>query len=122
MWWLALGLACLLVVAASLVVWRKWVAPWWQIQELTRQIAQGERPRTFLVDGGLEAKKVGLALDNIFARQEPRASQNAGRESGTQTILRAMQDGLLVVDRNRWVTLVNEAFRQLFRLSDISLG
>ena len=122
MWWLALGLACLLLAAASWVVWRKWVAPWEHIQELARQIAQGERPRTFLVDGGLEAKKVGLALENVFARQERLASQNAGRQSGTQTILRAMQDGLLVVDRNRRVTLVNEAFRQLFRLSDISLG
>ena len=122
MWWLVLALTCFLFAAILWVGWRRWVAPWRQIQELARQIAHDERPRTFLVDGGSEPKKVGLTLESVFARQEQLARQSAGRESGTQTILRAMQDGLLVVDRSRRMTLVNEAFRHLFGLSAISLG
>jgi two-component system phosphate regulon sensor histidine kinase PhoR len=116
------GLTCVVFAIVSAIAWRRWIAPWRQVHELARQIAQGERPRTFLVDGGAEPKRVGLALENVFARQEQLARQSAGRESGTQTILRAMQDGLLVVDRSRRVTLVNEAFRQLFGLSSISVG
>jgi two-component system phosphate regulon sensor histidine kinase PhoR len=122
MWWLFLAVVCILVMATAFVVWRKWIAPWRQIERLVRQIAEGDRPRTFLVDGGSEPKRIGLALENIFARQEKLGRQIAGRESGTQTILRAMQDGLLVVDKSVRVTLVNEAFRNLFGLPEIPPG
>src|SRR6266699_2083125 len=120
--WLFLGVICVLFAATAVVVWQKWVAPWRQVERLVRQIAGSERPRTFLVNGGAEPKRVGLALENILARQQELAHQIAGRESGTQTILRAMQDGLLVVDKSLRVTLVNQAFRKLFGLPEISLG
>ena len=122
MWWLFLGAICILLIGTALAVRRKWIAPWQQIEGLVRQIAGGDRPRTFLVDGGPDAQRVGLALESIFARQEELGRQIAGRESGTQTILRAMQDGLLVVDKNLRVTLVNQAFRNLFGLPEIPLG
>jgi two-component system phosphate regulon sensor histidine kinase PhoR len=122
MWWLILAVIYILFAATAAVVWRKWIAPWRQIERLARQIAGGERPRTFLVDGGPEPQRVGLVLENIFARQEELGRRIAGRESGTQTILRAMQDGLLVVDKGLRVTLVNQAFRKLFGLPEISLG
>src|SRR6266568_6528994 len=120
--WLFLGVICVLFAAMALVAWRRWVAPWQQVERLVRQIAGSERPRTFLVNGGAESKRVGLALENIFARQQELDRQIAGRESGTQTILRAMQDGLLVVDKSQRVTLVNQAFRKLFGLQEISSG
>jgi len=120
--WLFLGLACVPFAAMGVVVWRKWSAPWRRIERLVAQIAENDRPRTFLVDGGPEPRRVGLALENIFARQEELARQIAGRESGTQTILRAMQDGLLVVDKSLRVTLVNQTFRKLFGLPEISSG
>ena len=119
--WLFLGVICILFAVTAVVVWQKWVAPWRQIEQLVRQIVGNEHPRTFLVGGGPESKRVGLALENIFARQQELGRQIAGRESGTQTILRAMQDGLLVVDKSLRVTLVNQAFRKLFGLPEISL-
>jgi two-component system phosphate regulon sensor histidine kinase PhoR len=122
MWWLFLGVICILFAATAVVVWQRWIAPWRQIERLVRQIAGGERPRTFLVDGGPEPRRVGLTLEDISARQEELARQIAGRESGTQTILRAMQDGLLVVDKSLRVTLVNRALAKLFGLPEISLG
>jgi two-component system phosphate regulon sensor histidine kinase PhoR len=122
MYWLFLGAVCMLLMATALAIWRKWIAPWRKIEGLVRQIAGGARPRTFLVDGGPEPKRIGLALESIFARQEELGRQMAGRESGTQTILRAMQDGLLVVDKSMRVTLVNQAFRNLFGLPEIPLG
>ncbi len=119
--WLFLGVICILFAVTAVVVWQKWVAPWRQIEQLVRQIVGNEHPRTFLVGGGPESKRVGLALENIFARQQELGRQIAGRESGTQTILRAMQDGLLVVDKRLRVTLANQAFRKLFGLPEISL-
>jgi two-component system, OmpR family, phosphate regulon sensor histidine kinase PhoR len=117
-----LGVICGIFAATVLVLWRKWVAPWAQIEQLVAQVARGERPPTFLVDGGADSKRVGLALESIFARQQELERQIAGRESGTQTILGAMQDGVLVVDAHRRITLMNGPFEKLFELRGTAVG
>jgi two-component system phosphate regulon sensor histidine kinase PhoR len=106
----------------ALVLWQKWAAPWPRIEQLISQIARGERPSTFLINGGKDPHRVGLALENIFARQQELELQIAGRESGTQTILGAMEDGLLAVDARSRVTLMNPTFQKLFELRDPAVG
>lgn len=120
--WLFLGVISVVFAAIALVAWRKWIGPWRHIDQLVRQIADRERPRTFLVDGGARARRVGLALENVFRRQEQLDQQVAGRESGTQAILGAMQDGLLVVDMGRHITLMNRTFENLFELRGEAVG
>jgi len=118
MCWLILGVICVLFAVITLVFWQKWAAPWPRIEQLVSQIARSERPSTFLINGGKDPHRVGLALENIFARQQELELQIAGRESGTQTILGAMEDGLLVVDARSRVTLMNPTFQKLFELRD----
>ena len=120
--WLFLGVISIVFAAIALVAWRKWIAPWRHLDQLVRQIADRERPRTFLVDGGARAQRVGLALENVFRRQEQLDQQVAGRESGTEAILETMQDGLLVVDMGRHITLINRTFENLFELRGEALG
>ena len=120
--WLFLGVISVVFAAIAFVGWRKWIAPWRHIDQLVRQIAHGEQPRTFLVDGGAQVRRVGLALENVFRRQEQLDKQIAGRESGTQAILGTMQDGLLVVDMGRHITLMNRTFENLFELRDTAVG
>jgi len=122
MYWLILGALCVLFAVIALVFWQKWGAPWPRIEQLVSQIARNERPSTFLINGGKDPHRVGLALENIFARQQELELQIAGRESGTQTILGAMEDGLLVVDARSNVTLMNPTFQKLFELRDPAVG
>jgi two-component system phosphate regulon sensor histidine kinase PhoR len=122
MYWLILCVLCVLFAVIALVFWQKWAAPWPRIEQLISQIARSERPSTFLINGGKDPHRVGLALENIFARQQELELQIAGRESGTQTILGAMEDGLLVVDGRRRVTLMNPTFQKLFELRDPAVG
>ena len=123
MLWLVLVLISGAIVASlSWFIWRKWIAPWQQIEELIAKIGRGERPRTFLIHGGPEAQRIGLCLEKIFNDLKELSKQIAKRESGMQTIFSAMQDALLVVDSNRRVILTNETFRKLFALSEISMG
>jgi two-component system phosphate regulon sensor histidine kinase PhoR len=122
MYWLILGLLCALFAVTALVLWQKWAAPWPQIEQLVSQIARGERPSTFLINGGADPHRVALALENIFARQQELQRQIAGRESGTQTILSAMEDGLLVVDARNRITLLNPTFQKLFELRGPAAG
>src|SRR4029077_12166606 len=122
MYWLILGVLCALFAVTALFLWQKWAAPWPQIEQLVSQIARGESPSTFLINGGAAPRRVVLALENIFAGQQELELQIAGRESGTQTILGAMEDGLLVVDARRRVTLMNPTFQKLFEPRDPAVG
>lgn len=122
MYWLILGVLCVLFAVIALVLWQKWAAPWPRIEQLVSQIARGERPSTFLINGGKDSHRVGLALENIFSRQQELELQIAGRESGTQTILGAMEDGFLAVDARSRVTLMNPPFQKLFDLRDPAVG
>jgi len=120
--WLLLCAIVSAIIALALIAWRKWIAPWWQVEELVTEIGRGEQPRTFLIHGGAEAQRIGLRLEKIFNDLKQLNKQIAKRESGMQTIFSAMQDALLVVDSNRRVILTNQTFRKLFALPEISMG
>ena len=120
--WLLLCAIVAATIALAVIAWRKWIAPWRQVEELVTGIGRGEQPRTFLIHGGAEAQRIGLRLEKIFNDLKQLSKQIAKRESGMQTIFSAMQDALLVVDSNRQVILTNQTFRKLFALPEISMG
>jgi len=120
--WLLLSAIVASTMALVLIAWRRWIAPWRQVEELVTEIGRGERPRTFLIHGGAEAQRIGLRLEKIFNDLKQLSKQIAKRESGMQTIFSAMHDALLVVDSKRYVLLANETFRKLFALPEISEG
>jgi two-component system phosphate regulon sensor histidine kinase PhoR len=109
-------------IALGYVAWRNWIAPWRRIEKMIQQIAHGRMPHTFLVDGGPEPRRVALALEDLFKRHQQLNQQITERASGTQTIIAAMHDGLLVTDTRHRVTLVNRTFQQLFGLRENFIG
>jgi two-component system phosphate regulon sensor histidine kinase PhoR len=116
---------CALAVSAGVcgfVAWRKWVQALDGIENLIRQIGRGQQPSTFLIDGGRAARRVGLALEDVFLRQTQLNQQIVERASGTEAILSAMQDGLLVVDAHRRIALANQTFQHLFGLKENPTG
>src|SRR6266481_3002684 len=122
MFWLVVCLIVGLMAVVALVAWRKWIAPWRQIEQVVAQIERGERPRTFLVVGDGRAQRIGFRLEKIFNELEQLNKQVAKRESGMQTIFSAMQDALLLVDSSRQVILTNETFRKLFDAPEVSVA
>jgi len=122
-WWFIFAAACVaFAIAVAYLIWRRWIAPWSQIERLITQIGRGKKPRTFLIEGGKGAQRIGVALENVFTRQRDLDRQIGQRESGQKAILSAMQNGLLVVDAQRRLALVNRAFCDLFEISENSLG
>jgi len=118
-------LVCLIVgstIAIGYAIWRCWIAPWRKVAEVVDEISNTKKPRTFLIGGGTVPRRVALALEEIFNRQQQLAQQVSKGESGTETILAAMQDGLLVVDAARHITLANQTFEELFGLRETFLG
>src|SRR5207248_1911987 len=120
--WIVVVIICAALGSLAVIVWRKWIAPWRQVEQLITQIGRGERPRTFLMEGSVPAQRIGFQLEKIVNELEQLQKQIAKRESGLQTIFSAMQDALLVVDSNRQVILSNQTFRKLFDAPEISLA
>jgi two-component system phosphate regulon sensor histidine kinase PhoR len=122
MTWVLVVLICVLFGATAFIIWRKWIAPWRQVEHVITQIGRGERPRTFLMDGSMPAQRIGFQLEKLVNELEQLQKQIAKRESGMQTIFSAMHDALLVVDTNRLVILTNQTFRKLFHAPEISVA
>lgn len=122
MWWLLVLAIVGSIIAVVYLVRRKWIAPWREMERLVRQVGRGEQPRTFLIDGSNEARRVSVGLEDILKRQRELDQQIAERASGQKAILSAMQNGLLVVDGQSRLALVNPAFCDLFGVGEDSLG
>jgi two-component system phosphate regulon sensor histidine kinase PhoR len=122
MTWLFLCAIVASTIAVALFVWRTWIAPWRLVDEIVTQIGRGERPPTFVIQGGAEAERIALRLEKLFQDLTQLKRQIAKRESGMQAIFSAMQEALLVIDSNRNVILANETFRKLFAAPEISVG
>lgn len=122
MFWILLFAVVGWTIAIVYFVRRKWIAPWHELEHLVKQVGRGEQPRTFLIHGGTEARRIGVALEEILTRQRDLDRQIGERESGQKAILSAMQNGLLVVDRQSRLALVNPAFCELFAIEETSLG
>ena len=122
MTWFVIILICVAFGCIAFIVWRKWIAPWRQVEEVITQIGRGERPRTFLMDRTVSVQRIGFQLEKIVNELEQLQKQIAKRESGMQTIFAAMHDALLLVDSNRQVILTNQTFRKLFDAPEISVA
>src|SRR4029078_7854081 len=115
-------LVCVAFGGIAFVLWREWIAPWRQVEEVITQIGRHERPRTFLIEGSAPAHRIGFQLEKLVNKLEQLQKQIAKRESGMQTIFSAMHDALLVVDSNRQVILTNQTFRKLFDAPEVSVA
>src|SRR4030095_15403927 len=122
MLWIILSAIVGSTIALICFVRRKWIAPWREMEGLVRQVGRGEQPRTFLIDGGSEARRVSVALEEILKRQRELDQQMAERATGQKAILSAMQNGLLVVDGQSRLALMNPAFCDLFGVGEDALG
>jgi len=120
--WILLAAILGSTIAVVYFVRQRWIVPWRELEQLVRQIGRGEQPRTFLIGGNKETRRVGIALEEILNRQRELDRQVGERASGQKAILSAMQDGLVVIDGQSRLALVNPAFCDLFGVDENSLG
>jgi two-component system, OmpR family, phosphate regulon sensor histidine kinase PhoR len=121
LWW-TLGIALLLVVAAAFVLQRLYLRPWRELEQLLTRIGRGEQPPTFLLGGITRARRVGLALEQLLARQRELDRQVSKDAAEVRAVLAALTDGLLVIDSTQHILMCNPAFEQLYGQSRIATG
>ena len=120
--WFALGLFAAVVLGTALVVWRRWIAPWKDVEELSRAIVDQRPPRKFLISSNPQSRSIGLALELLVDRQRELEERFREGEFSVQAVFGAMLDGLVVVDDRRRVRMMNREFRRMFGLEEAEPG
>ncbi len=114
------------IAIVLLVVWlrmrRRWIEPWRELEELVNAVVEQKAPRKFLMTGNPRANALGLALEKFAARQTELERVATQGNSSLQSILGALPDGLVLVDQQRRIQLMNSQFQQLFRLPEAVNG
>ena len=114
MTWIAFCFFAGIFLAMSILLWRRWGSPWRDLEELVDAILSGRSPRAFLISANERAHRIGLALEKIAQQLAELEQRVQTAEKSLQTILGAMPDGLLVVDAQRRVQLMNARVADLF--------
>jgi two-component system, OmpR family, phosphate regulon sensor histidine kinase PhoR len=120
-WFAFCGLLAVVLVIAF-AVWRKWIAPWNDVDELSQAIVDKRPPRKFLVSANPQSRRIGLALETLIDRQRELEERLREGEFSVQAVFGAMLDGLVVVDDRRRVRMMNRAFRRMFGLEHAEPG
>ena len=114
---LAVVIAALLCVA-GVVVWRRWIDPWRELEELVAAVVASEKPRKFLMTGNPRANALGLALETLAGRQRELLRTTSEGTRNVEAILGALPDGLAVVDEQRRLQLMNAEFHRMFTVAE----
>jgi len=122
MGWFALCLLAAVFSITALVVWRQWISPWKDLEELSQAIVEKRPPRKFLISANAQSRRIGLALETLAERQRELEDRFREGEFSVQAVFGAMLDGLVVVDDRRRVRLMNRAFRRGFGLEETEPG
>jgi two-component system phosphate regulon sensor histidine kinase PhoR len=93
-----------------------------QMSRLTGQMATGQKPTTFYIDGPPLVQQVSRHLETIGAKMEQFARQQREEESNLKVLLANMVEGVMVVDEKHVVRLVNDELLNLFQLKQSPLG
>ncbi len=93
-----------------------------QMSRLTGQMATGQRPATFYIDGPPLVQQVSRHLETIGAKIEQFQRQQREEESNLNVLLANMVEGVMVVDQKHVVRLVNDELLNLFSLKQSPLG
>jgi two-component system phosphate regulon sensor histidine kinase PhoR len=122
MGWIAFGVLAIVFLATALIAWRRWIAPWKDVEELSQAVVEKRPPRKFLISANPQSHRTGLALEILTDRQRELEERHREGESSVQAVFGAMLDGLVVVDGQRRVRMMNRESRRMFGLEKAEPG
>jgi two-component system phosphate regulon sensor histidine kinase PhoR len=100
---------------------RKYWSPLWQLSQLTEQIAAGQSPKSYFIDGPPLVEQIARALEVTGIRLEDFQRQQKEEDFNLNVLLANMVEGVMIVDHRRVVRLVNRELLNLFGLKQSPL-
>src|SRR5476651_2174609 len=93
-----------------------------QMSRLTGQLATGQRPKSYYVDGPPLVEQVSRHLESLGARLDQFQRQRQEEDFNLNVLLANMVEGVMVVDQRHVVRLVNDELLDLFELKQSPMG
>jgi len=93
-----------------------------QMSRLTGQLAVGQRPKSYFIDGPPVVEQVTRHLETVGAKLEEYQRQQREEEFNLNVLLANMVEGVMVVDQRHIVRLVNQELLNLFQMSQSPVG
>src|SRR5476651_1539138 len=93
-----------------------------QLSRLTGQLATGQWPKSYYIDGPPLVEQVSRHLESVGARLEAFQRQQQEEDFNLNVLLANMVEGVMVVDQRHVVRLVNDELLNLFDLKQSPLG
>ncbi len=112
---LLIFLLCAIVVLGIIVI-RDYMRPWRRLERMVDDIADGKRPASFLFHGARRFMRMALKLERLADEQIRLKRQISEEEFNLQAILSSMVEGVMVVDNEHVIRLVNASFIKLFNV------
>src|SRR5437588_1781393 len=120
--WFAFYLLVAVFMVTGLAVWRRWISPWKDMEELSHAVVDKRPPRKFLISANPQSRAIGLAFERLADRQRELEERFLEGEFSVQAVFGAMLDGLVVVADRRRVRMMNREFRRAFGLEEAEAG
>jgi two-component system phosphate regulon sensor histidine kinase PhoR len=119
-----LGSLAALIVALmfSSVVARRMTAAVAELTEAVRRMSEGDLSVRTRIEGHDELAELGQALDRLAGSLEATLGQLRAERDLQGRILEAMQEGVVVVDRDGRIALVNPALRSMLLVGADAVG
>lgn len=118
----ALLLTLLLAGLVSMRLARQFTAPLESMTKLAKEIGAGRLDRRLHIRTGDELEILAHTLNNLASNLDDRLAEIREEKSKLELVLSHMDNGLLLLDRQGRITNANRKARELFGLSDASLG
>jgi two-component system phosphate regulon sensor histidine kinase PhoR len=93
-----------------------------QLARLTAQLAAGQRPGAFYIDGPRSVAQISRDLETVGLRLEDLQRRQQEEDLNLNTLLANMVEGVMVVDQRHVIRLVNDELLTLFDLKQSPLG
>ena len=93
-----------------------------QMSTLTGQLATGQRPKSYYIDGPPLVEQISRHLEAVGTRLEQFQRQKQEEDFNLNVLLANMVEGVMVVDQRHVVRLVNDELLNLFDLKQSPVG
>ena len=114
--WLPFFLICASALVLTIIVVRDYLLPWRRLERMVDDIIEGKKPGTIIFHGARRFMRMALKLEKLTDEQLRLKRQISEEEFNLQAILSSMVEGVMVVDNNHVIRLVNASFMKLFNI------
>ncbi|MDB6172209.1 MAG: hypothetical protein JWL59_1520 [Chthoniobacteraceae bacterium] len=119
-WFVAFILSLVLLMLA--LQHRRFLRHWRQLERILNDLVAAREPKSFVFLESARFTRLARVLEELADSQERLRRRRSRQEMNLQTILGSMEEGVMVVDRQHMIRLVNPPLLKLFHLGFDPLG